>query len=497
MQSRPFYSPTPASLKSEWWTPRLAWPLLAATVLRLALLMIAVFRGGTRALFDPDTVSYLEPGRNLLLHGRFIAGGVPDLFRTPGYPLFLAITSLAGFPAAAVANVLLSVFSTYLVWRIGRTVFNDNRIALCAAWLFAFEPISVTYSVLLISDALFLAIFLLSMERMAVFLRERRLRVLVASGLWLAAATYVRPVSYYLPAALALGLLVVLARVPAMRWKAPAMLLISVLPWLASWQIRNWVETGYKGFSSAAEVALYFFDVPYVTARAEHRSHASLYVEFDQVDFITLWEDSSGQLYLSQPYLALYPEQAGWSQAQRIAFMHAEILRIIRAHFGVYLRTCLTSAFRIVFELGAGNIDHLLYPGNSGHAAALAADAGLPSWLALLAKASIWVVAEKAGFAIALIGLYLFAARGVIRGGMHNACLWLLLGTSLYFIIVPAAALPSGLSRYRLPVMPVICIFAAAGVVRAKPIIRTERNIPSKHKDESEYVQHEKSAMLP
>src|ERR1035438_1180109 len=84
--------------KTAWWTPQLAGPVIAAAVVRLALMTIALFRVGTSALLSCDTSSYLEPGRNLLLHGRFITYGFPDLFRTPGYPLFLAITSLAGLP---------------------------------------------------------------------------------------------------------------------------------------------------------------------------------------------------------------------------------------------------------------------------------------------------------------------------------------------------------------------------------------------------------------
>src|SRR5271166_949982 len=231
--------------ENEWWSPRLAGPLIAAAIVRLTLLAVTLARAGTSALFSPDTAGYLEPGRNLLLHGRFVAEGAPDVFRTPGYALFLAVTSLAGMPAAALANVIVSAFSVILVWRLGRAVSDDGRIALGAAWIFAFEPLSVVSSTLLLSETLFLAFFLLSMERLATFLRGQRLPVLVVAGLWLAAATFVRPVTYYLPVMLAAGLFLALVRVPRLRWKAPALLLLSVLPLQAAWQIRNWAETGY------------------------------------------------------------------------------------------------------------------------------------------------------------------------------------------------------------------------------------------------------------
>jgi hypothetical protein len=314
--------------KTGWWTPQLAGPLIAAAAIRLTLLVLVLARGGSSSLISTDTPSYLDPGRNLLLHGGFVANGVPDLFRTPGYPLFLAITSLAGVPVTAFIQVILSVFSVLLIWRLAGAVIADQRVALGAAWLFAFEPIGITYSVILLSETLFLTLLLLSMERLSTFLHGRSLRVLALSGLWLAAATFVRPVTYYLPVALAVGLFVVLWRERGLRWKAPAVLLISVLPWLGAWQIRNWAETGYTGFCSIKETNPYFFNVPEVIAGAEHRNY--LDVQNQTVGYVC-GQGCDEQLYLYAPYLALHPEQArvlkscsrlhsGWVQEISISY---------------------------------------------------------------------------------------------------------------------------------------------------------------------------------
>ena len=468
-----------SSYAAGWWTPRLTGPVIAAALVRLALMASLIARFGTGALLQSDTFSYLEPGRNLLLHGRFMADGVPDLVRTPGYPLFLAIVSLAGMTAAALANVILSVFSVILVWRLGRTAFGDERIALGAAWIFAFEPVSFTDSVVLISETLFLALFLLSMERLAEFLRGHRLRVLAAAGLWLAAATFVRPIAYYLPFALALGLFLVLAHIPSLppqrqepvagdpglRWKAPAVLLISVLPWLAAWQMRNWVETGYKGFSSITEINLYLDEAADVIANVEHRNFFDVGQELGNIGFT----DNSGQFYLFPPYLARHPEQAGWSQGQRLAFMRSEALRIIRSHFGLYLHSCLVTTYKTLFDTGAGHIDALATQGAPVHISALLKNEGVERGAVRLAKVYPCLVVEKIAFAVFLLGLYWFAALGAVRCGMHNACLWLLLGTSLYFLAVTgaASAAPIAGGRFRLPVMPAVCILAAAGFRRA------------------------------
>jgi hypothetical protein len=451
--------------KTKWWTPRLAWPVIAAAVIRFTLLVVTLARNGSSAFSQADTTSYLIPGCNLLQHGRFIADGAPDLLRMPGYPLFLAITSLAGMPAAAVANVILSVFSVVLVWRLGRTVFGDDRIALGAAWIFAFEPVSVYFSAFLLSEPLFLALFLLSLERLAMFLCRRNLPVLAVAGLWLVAATFVRPVTYYLTAALAVGLFIVLARVPGLRWKAPAVLLISVLPWLTAWQIRNWVETGYSGFSSSKDVILYYVAAPNVKAHLEHRTLLDVRKDLGFIDF----DNNSGQDYLFQPYLALHPEQAGWSQGKRLAYMHSEAARVIRAHYGVYLRLCFTALLSQVFYPG-GYIDSRLHLIDPAPSAGSANKDAVRSRI-MIVKEHPWAVAWKAVFAGMLLGMYLFAVRGVFRSSMHNACLWLLLGTSVYLMAFSAAIGESGGGwRYRHPVMPAVCIFAAAGFLRRKTI---------------------------
>jgi hypothetical protein len=469
------------SYKAEWWTPQLVWPLIAAVVVRLTLLAVLIARGGTSILISADTSSYLEPGRNLLLHGRFIADGVPDLFRTPGYPLFLAFFSYAGLTVAALVQVILSVFSVLLVWKLGRAVFNDNRIALGAAWLLAFEPITVTYSVLLTAETLFLTLFLLSMERLAEFIRGRSLWVQAAAGMWLAAATFVRPVTYYLPYALAVGLFFVLARMPSfspqrqrpvardpsLHWKAPAVLLISVLPWLAAWQVRNWVETGYSGFSSVKDVNLYFFSVPNVIASAENKDIIDVQNEFAGK---MCGRGCNEQLYLYQPYLALHPEQAGWSQNQRLTYIHSEAVRIIRAHYGVYLRSCFANLLKVVIRLGSGSFDNLIYP----QAGLVNGEEPIHTGAALI-KTYPLIAIEKVYFAVLLLGYYFFTAcgiyrlaRGFYRSQVHAGPLCLLLGVSVYFLaVIGVGGGTAADARLRLPITPVVCILAAAGFCRS------------------------------
>jgi len=121
------------SAKTDWWRPQLTGPLIAAAVIRLTLLIFVLARGGSSSLFSSDTSSYLDPGRNLLLHGRFVADGAPELFRTPGYPLFLAITSLAGVPVTAFirSSVLAYLQQRFLVPNAFQVAHLEETLSQC------------------------------------------------------------------------------------------------------------------------------------------------------------------------------------------------------------------------------------------------------------------------------------------------------------------------------------------------------------------------------
>lgn len=394
-----------------------------------------------------DTGSYLLPGRNLLFHGRFVTGGLPEIDRTPGYALFLTLTSLPGTAFAAFAQVIVSALSAILVARLARAAFDDERIALVAAWIFAFAPVSVIYSVRLLPETLFAALVLLNLERLAVFLRERRLDVLAVGGVWLAAAIFVRPVGYYLPIALALGLLVALIRVPGLRWKAPAVLLAAVLPWLAAWQARNWIETGFSGFSSIVERNLYFYQAAEVAARAEHRPFAEVQREFGYPD--------------EQSYVARHPEQAAWSQSRRTAFMAHEAARILTAHPGIALRVYMEGAAVVALTPCAAEALRLLGAWPQDWPSRVV-DRGPVRSMLWIARRHPGIAAAMIALEAALLLLYLLCMHGAAQARLRNAQLWLLAGVALYFIAVSGGAQAVG--RYRLPAMPEICILAAAGL---------------------------------
>src|SRR5216683_374866 len=65
--------------------------LLFAVLVRLTVAISALKVSGDFSIFhDPDTAGYLAPAKALLA-GEFATSGAPEITRTPGYPLLLAV----------------------------------------------------------------------------------------------------------------------------------------------------------------------------------------------------------------------------------------------------------------------------------------------------------------------------------------------------------------------------------------------------------------------
>jgi hypothetical protein len=231
---------------------------------------------------------------------------------------------------------------------------------------------------------------------------------------------------------------------------AAAVLLTSVLPWLAAWQIRNRIETGYGGFSSIVEKNLYFYQSAEVSAELRKASLA------DEQKRLGYPDEAS--------YIAVHPEQREWSQWRRLQFMKAQSVAIIAAHPALYIRTHFTGVGVVTLTPCAAELLQMLnaYP-PAGDMPARVVNEGLAHSVRRIsgehAKVAI-VMALMEGF---LLLLYLLAAVGILRKRGDRQHVFLLVAISLYFLLISGGAQAVG--RYRVPVMPELCVLAAGGLV--------------------------------
>uniref|UniRef100_E6QMK9 Glycosyltransferase RgtA/B/C/D-like domain-containing protein n=1 Tax=mine drainage metagenome TaxID=410659 RepID=E6QMK9_9ZZZZ len=362
------------------------------------------------------------------------------------------------------AQIFLATLSVVLVARIAERAFRRPGAGVAAAWFFACDPLSIEYSIRLMSETLFVFLLLLSLDRMVVYLKTRKTCPLLLAAILLASATYVRPVGYWLALCCA-GFFALYGAIQTHSTMTRAhtknigvwgaLLFITVFALLViPWQIRNFHRSGYAGFSSVVEKNLYFYEAAAVTATIEHR---------------TLLEEQIMLGKQDDSYFIVHPEQAGWTQGMRLKFMRAEAMHILSAHPFVFFATYLRGLGVVSFSPGATEFlrmigmpqvqdvslaEYLKKTIQQGSGAPIASRLqGLPESLLVSIVFEIFLVAV---YVLAMLRLTFS------RGGTPAVCLIALV--SFYFLLVSGGG--QAVSRLRTPAMPGIAILAGGGIAQ-------------------------------
>lgn len=411
---------------------------------------------GPLGFWSMDTDTYLRPA-TYLLQGSFSNGAGPELMRTPGYPLLLlpALASHHPVVVAVFENVLLTVASAWLIWEIAGAVTPFTRARFWALLFYCFEPVGFLYSTKILSDLLFSTQLLLFLWLMVLFLRHPTYLRLMTSALVLGTATYTRPVSLFLGLWLVPFFLFFPKR---LSWseRIPMALVFPLvfMMTLAPWVVRNARVADYKGFSSISDVSFYFYAAAAVNARLDHKDFAQIQAEMG-------WNNP-------EQYFYIHPEQRNWTQAQVLRYERTEARQIISHHLLSYAAIHLRGCAVVMLDPAVTEIMKLMrqYP-EQGGLLSRGIDQGL-------IQAALWLVRKypAAAIALPLLGsqLLFYYSFGLI--GLR----WLTVESSALFVFVAAyLVLASGSSlavaRYRMPIMPLVCVTAGAGLARW----RTER----------------------
>ena len=144
--------------------PRLRYIILLALALRVAFpVLILGLSQDINVFYDNDTIEYIEPARGLITSGQFATKGVPEIERTPGYPLLLIPGIILGhIELVTIAlQIVLSCFSVFIIYKIGILLFDTHEIAVLCAALLAVEPLSIMYAGRLYSETLYATVLLI------------------------------------------------------------------------------------------------------------------------------------------------------------------------------------------------------------------------------------------------------------------------------------------------------------------------------------------------
>lgn len=451
-----------------------ARPLAAAVA---ATVLIRLLFAAAVALWTPslagfhalDTSSYLLPAQGLAHHLSFSVDGLPDIYRTPGYSLLLVPGIWLGTVEAwaVLLNLAFAAGTALGIHRLARSLFDTPRAGLIGAWLYAIDPLSVFHVAQVTSETAFTFLLVASLAFLLRGLQAgppesrylaaggaTRLVLTGVAGFLLAAATLVRPISLYLPWMLALLLAVAwLAgspRRPRALLSVALFLLLSAGPVLA-WQARNLLVTGYGGLSAVVDVNAWYFQAAAVKARLEGKS---------------MMEVRMALGYEEELRLLAHPRERTVDLAVHFRALGVKASEVLRSHPWTYAKIHIADLLKVLTNPGASGY---LVVWNR-HAEMQAVAGVYPEGGALQAardfrKMRPSFLAVNAAFGLLLAAFYLAALRGLVRlprpyslglAALTLACLYLL----------AASGGANSVSRFRHPLMPILCLFAGAGLVR-------------------------------
>jgi hypothetical protein len=349
--------------------------------------------------------------------------------RTPGYSVFLIPGALVNHVELVTifVQILLSCLTVYLVYATTDLLFGHRKVALLAALLYAVEPLSISYVSLLLSETLFTALNTLWLFFLVRYVNyEERIGDLFVGALCLAASIYVRPVGCFLPI-LGTGFLAARALLNnrsrrMVRLAHGALFLVLAGGPIFLWQVRNYTDTGYWGFSGNS---VFTADL-YATEVLAVREHLSL----DQAIVSPDWDG----------YLRRHPEQRNWSVQRRLSYMKHQSKETL-LHYPFTASRVFLAGVAIIAVAPGAHIFLLLFKNYS-------------SSLLLVCNVVLFIVA---------ISYLVCAGLGLLLKWSLEATIIALGSVMLYFFLIQAFWAIGGGSRYRHPIMPLICIFAGVG----------------------------------
>lgn len=429
--------------------------LAAVGLVALALRLSPLLGSGMSWAMDNDSPGYIELANGLMEgcgFARFVQGRCegPEVSRTPGYPVFLAIMPSLRWSVAvqAVIGTFTCLVIALFAWKLWGV-----WAGLAAELLLAFNIPSIVVGAMILSDGLFVALVtagvLLGFVVISRQLLDKRAIVLSLLGaLLLGLAILVRPIGLLLPLFAPLPFLLL----PNVNWRRRLGLSLTAfaIPALimTGWAERNRQRTGIFTLSVIGVYNLYSYRAPGLLAYETHRP-----MEYEQK--------------VLDKRLRLGPSARAASMSPTLYDqMRARSLAIIMNHPAAFAFITLRS---IVWQAFAPDRAHLLtYVSVSQLPTSYSAP--LAERLLTMLRSPILTVLIVMQLALVLlvwIGVgraFWFMKR---RPRRDRAIVFIAAAIALMFILLAAG--PEAQARYRLPAIPFLALAAGLGWFPPKP----------------------------
>jgi 4-amino-4-deoxy-L-arabinose transferase-like glycosyltransferase len=375
----------------------------------------------------------------------------PQTYRTPGYPAFLAaIYTIFGerWSAAVMVQILISLLTIFITYHIARKLWDD-RVALLAALIVSLETATLIYTLKIMTETLFtfLLVFMIYAGIKAIENR-RKFTWLLLCGISLAAATSVRPISYYLLIPLALFFLWVSIR-NKWRWQTilicQLLILLPSILFVCAWKQRNERMSGSSVYTSIEGFYALFWQGAAIIAERDGIS-----LEEAQ-DRLGIGQDEKKEKR-GRGYQRMHPETADFTFEQLSELWLRDGEKIILQHPFLFAKIYVTGIIRMFIRPGIHQLVQMVL-GESFDESFTASKRYAHALIPFTIYA--WTFLVFLYFGVLRFLWHTFHRRS----WTHNLLLLLL----ILLYIVALSGGPSINSRFRIPIVPILAMFSAAG----------------------------------
>ncbi|QQG37882.1 MAG: glycosyltransferase family 39 protein [Candidatus Kaiserbacteria bacterium] len=444
--------------------PRSLVVLIAvAIIVRLGAFWFAIDTVGIEGFVRGDAIGYVELATNLSHGNGFVASiqGVPttEVFRTPGLPLLIAPFTF--LPSGVLAygffmSILAGALLPMLTYALGRRVAGESA-GMIAATLLAFEPHAVMYSFLPQTEVPFMIFSLAGLA--ATIVAHERLSYLYAvfAGALLAYAAFIRPGLFPIFAVLAFGTIAFQIYRRDRFLLTSAILLVFVAS-LIPWHVRNYAVSGAFALSGQGWRNVY---TDYVSSVRSLENDTPYYEEKEKLKQEALPRFGITRAGVNDPKNANILRDAAlkemWEHKFTVLKLEAALLTTFFFNDGYYYE------FRYLGYLTDSGAPHIS-PTYEILRNGLGALPAITGELARQAFIPLWGRFFTIGtFALAAFGFFL--VRTPVR---------YVLIAAIGLFALTSTAIGLGLdARLRIPVEPLIFIFASAAIVWLSQRVRS------------------------
>lgn len=226
---------------------QLRLPLLIIAILLVSLWIRLDYIAKLEVTPISDMQDYDQRALRLVEEGTFVTGERHGAtYRAPGYVMFLAsLYELFGHKYRLVYGVqaLLSVATLYAIYLIGRRLF-EAKVALLALLLAALYLPFIGYSGVLLTESLFLFLFLYALYSFLCGAEEGRVGWFLLAGGLFGLAALTRSIALLLPALCLIWLFWQRKtwRLPRATWLHLCLMVLVMMLVITPWTIRNYAE---------------------------------------------------------------------------------------------------------------------------------------------------------------------------------------------------------------------------------------------------------------